>query len=118
MQSAPKTMSLAKKPRTKPVQRRTSEMVANAIKSLNEPNGSSLRTIKKYSYIAANYAVDTEQLSPFIKDYLKTAVAAGELVQTTGMGASGSFREGSCNGTSSWASGPFTCLEAEEIKST
>jgi len=57
---------------------------------LNEPNGSSLRAIKKY--IAANYAVDTEQLSPFIKDYLKTAVAARELVQTTGKGASGSFK--------------------------
>ena len=91
MQSAPKkTMSSARKPGIKPVQRRTSEMVANAIKSLNEPNGSSLRAIKKY--IAANYAVDTEQLSPFLKDYLKTAVAAGELVQTTGKGASGSFR--------------------------
>jgi len=36
--------------------------------------------------------VDTEQLSPFIKEYLKTAVAAWELVQTTGKGASGSFR--------------------------
>jgi len=113
MQSAPKkTMSSARKPRTKPVQRRTSEMVANAIKSLNEPNGSSLLAIKKY--IAANYAVDTEQLSPFIKDYLKMAVAAGELVQ----GSFRLFQIGSCNGTSSWESGPFTCLEAEEIKST
>jgi hypothetical protein len=65
-------------------------MVTNAIKSLNERGGSSLRAIKKY--IAANYGVDTEQLSPFIKEYLKLAVAAGELVQTTGKGASGSFR--------------------------
>jgi len=65
-------------------------MVANAIKSLNERDGCSLRAIKKY--IAANYAVNTEQLSLFIKAYLKTAVAAGELVQTRGKGASGSFR--------------------------
>jgi len=33
-------------------------------------------------------------LSPFIKQYLKTAVAIGELVQTTGKGASGSFTLG------------------------
>jgi len=91
MKSAPKkTMSSARKPQTKPVQRRTSEMVANAIKSLNERDGSSLQAIKKY--IAANYAVDTEHLSPFIKDYLKTAVVAGELVQTTGKRGSGTFR--------------------------
>ena len=83
-------MSSTRKPRIKPVQRRTSEMVANAIESLNERDGSFLRVIKKY--IAAKYAVDTEQLSPFIKEYLKTAVAAGELVQTAGKGASCSFR--------------------------
>jgi len=76
MKSAPKkTKSSAKKPRIKPVQRRTLEMMANAIKSLNEGGGSSLRAIKKR--IAANYEVDTERLSPFIKEYLKTAVAAG-----------------------------------------
>jgi len=65
-------------------------MVANAIKSLKERGGSSLQAIKKY--IAANYKVDSEKLSPFIKKYLKTAVASGELVQTKGKGASGSFK--------------------------
>jgi hypothetical protein len=65
-------------------------MVGNAIKSLKERGGSSLQAIKKY--IAANYKVDSEKLSPFIKKYLKTAVASGELVQTKGKGASGSFR--------------------------
>jgi len=49
-----------------------------------------VNAIKKY--IAANYIVDIEQMSPFIKEYLKTAVAASELVQPTGKGASGSFR--------------------------
>ena len=39
-----------------------------------------------------NYKVDSEKLSPFIKKYLKTAVASGELVQTKGKGASGSFK--------------------------
>jgi hypothetical protein len=65
-------------------------MVGNAIRSLKERGGSSLQAIKKY--IAANYKVDSEKLSPFIKKYLKSAVASGELVQTKGKGASGSFK--------------------------
>jgi hypothetical protein len=65
-------------------------MVVNAISSLKERGGYSLQAIKKY--IAANYKVDSEKLSPFIKKYLKTAVASGELVQTKGKGASGSFK--------------------------
>jgi hypothetical protein len=85
-----KAKSSGKKPRGKPVHPRTSEMVANAISSLKERGGSSLQAIKKY--IAANYKVDSEKLSPFIKKYLKTAVASGELVQTKGKGASGSFK--------------------------
>ena len=90
-QAAPKKVkSTGKKPRAKPVHPRTSEMVSNAIKSLKERGGSSLQAIKKY--IAANYKVDSEKLSPFIKKYLKSAVASGELVQTKGKGASGSFK--------------------------
>jgi len=88
--SPKKAKSSTKKPRTKPVHPRTSEMVVNAIKSLKERGGSSLQAIKKY--IAANYKVDSEKLSPFIKKYLKSAVASGELVQTKGKGASGSFK--------------------------
>lgn len=72
----------AKKPRTKPAHPRTSEMVWNAIKSLKERGGSSLQAIKKY--IAANYKVDAEKHAPFIKKYLKTAVASGDLLQTKG----------------------------------
>jgi hypothetical protein len=89
-QAAPKKTKSVKKPRGKPVHPRTSEMVGNAIRSLKERGGSSLQAIKKY--IAANYKVDSEKLSPFIKKYLKSAVASGELVQTKGKGASGSFR--------------------------
>jgi hypothetical protein len=88
--SPKKTKSSAKKPRNKPVHPRTSEMVENAIKSLKERGGSSLQAIKKY--IAANYKADSEKLSPFIKMYLNTAVASGELVQTKGKGASRSFK--------------------------
>jgi hypothetical protein len=85
-----KAKSSRKKPRVKPDHPRTSEMVADAISSLKERGGSSLQAIKKY--ITANYKVDSEKLSPFIKKYLKTAVASGELVQTKGKGASGSFK--------------------------
>jgi hypothetical protein len=57
---------------------------------LKERGGFSLQAIKKY--ISANYKVDSEKLSPFIKKYLKTAVASGELVQTKSKGASGSLK--------------------------
>ena len=82
--------SSGKKPRAKPAHPRTSEMVSSAIKSLKERGGWSLQAIKKY--IAANYKVDTEKFTPFIKKYLKAAVASGELVQTKGKGDSGSFK--------------------------
>lgn len=76
-----------KKPATHP---RTSDMVNAAIKSLKERGGSSLQAIKKY--VSANYKVDADKLSPFIKKYIKSAVASGALVQTKGKGASGSFK--------------------------
>ncbi|CAH1383752.1 unnamed protein product [Tenebrio molitor] len=65
-------------------------MVNNAIKGLKERGGSSLQAIKKF--VAANYKVDAEKVAPFIKKYLKGAVASGSLVQTKGKGASGSFK--------------------------
>lgn len=94
--TTPPTLSPAKKekkaknPRAKPTHPPTSEMVNNAIKGLKERGGSSLQAIKKY--IAANYKVDAEKVSPFIKKYLKSAVVSGALVQTKGKGASGSFK--------------------------
>lgn len=87
---ASKSAAASKKPRGKPAHPRTSEMVNGAIKALKERGGSSLQAIKKY--ISANYKVDAEKLSPFIKKYLKSAVTSGELVQTKGKGASGSFK--------------------------
>ncbi|KAG7200726.1 hypothetical protein KM043_001277 [Ampulex compressa] len=85
-QSAKKTQ----KPRVKPTHPRTSEMVNAAIKALKERGGSSLQAIKKY--ISTTYKVDAEKHAPFIKKYLKAAVATGGLVQTKGKGAAGSFR--------------------------
>jgi hypothetical protein len=85
-----KATSPKKKTTKKPSHPPTSEMVYNAIKNLKERGGSSLQAIKKY--VAANYKVDAERVSPFIKKYLKSAVADGKLVQTKGKGASGSFK--------------------------
>lgn len=80
----------SKKPRTKPAHPPTSDMVNAAIKNLKERGGSSLQAIKKY--ISANYKVDAEKLAPFIRKYLKSAVASGALTQPKGKGASGSFK--------------------------
>lgn len=79
-----------KKPKTAPSHPKVSDMVNTAISTLKERGGSSLQAIKKY--IGAHYKVDVDKLAPFIKKYLKNAVASGTLVQTKGKGASGSFR--------------------------
>lgn len=80
----------SKKPRVKPAHPPTAEMVNSAIKSLKERGGSSLQAIKKY--LTSNYKIDAEKLAPFIKKYLKGAVTNGQLIQTKGKGASGSFK--------------------------
>lgn len=92
--SSPKKVkaSKPKKPRTTPSHPKVAEMVNAAITDLKERGGSSLQAIKKY--IAGNYKVDVEKLAPFIKKYLKSAVAGGVLVQTKGKGANGSFKLG------------------------
>ncbi|BES88762.1 Histone H1 [Nesidiocoris tenuis] len=84
----PKTAGGAAK--AKPAHPSTAEMVTSAVGALKERGGSSLRAIKKY--ISATYKVDADKLAPFIKKYIKSAVAAGKLVQTKGSGASGSFK--------------------------
>uniref|UniRef100_V5HSL5 Putative histone h1-ii-1 pediculus us corporis histone h1-ii-1 n=1 Tax=Ixodes ricinus TaxID=34613 RepID=V5HSL5_IXORI len=67
-----------------PTHPKVSAMVTASISALKERGGSSLQAIKKY--MSANYKVDVEKLSPFIRKYLKSAVAAGALVQTKGKG--------------------------------
>ena len=81
---------VVKKPKAKASHPPTGEMVIVAVKTLKERGGSSLQAIKKY--LAANYKVDCEKLAPFIKKFLKSAVASGQLLQTKGKGASGSFK--------------------------
>lgn len=85
-----KAKTAAKKPKTAPTHPKVSEMVNDAITSLKERGGSSLQAIKKH--IGSHHKVDLDRLTPFIKKYLKTAVASGTLIQTKGKGASGSFK--------------------------
>ncbi|XP_078051894.1 histone H1-like [Augochlora pura] len=82
--------SKAKSLRSKSSHLPTSEMVNAAIKELKDRKGSSLQAIKKY--ISTTYKIDGDKLSPFIKRYLKTALTSGAVVQTSGKGASGSFK--------------------------
>ena len=68
----------------------TADMVTAAIVALKERGGSSLQAIKKY--IAGTYKLDTDKLAPFIKKYIRAAVASEALIQVKGKGASGSFK--------------------------
>ena len=61
-----------------------------AIEGLEERKGSSLRAIK--NFIATNFDVNIDIIYPRIKKYLKEATEDGILVQTSGSGATGSFK--------------------------
>nr|XP_002738506.1 PREDICTED: histone H1E-like [Saccoglossus kowalevskii] len=85
-----KKASKPKKPRAPAAHPKTIDMIVAAITNLKERNGSSLQAIKKY--IGANYKVDVEKITPFVRRCLKSGVTSGKLVQTKGKGASGSFK--------------------------
>ena len=88
--SPKKAAPKAKKPTQKADHPPVASMVNAAITSLKDRKGSSLAAIKKY--LASTYKVDTVKLAPFIRRYLKKAVADGKLNQVKGSGASGSFK--------------------------
>ncbi|XP_022168608.1 histone H1A, sperm-like [Myzus persicae] len=87
---AKKKLSASKAKKTVALHPTTAVMVTAAIHELKEKKGSSLPAIKKY--LAANYKVDPAKLAPFIRKFLKAAVASGAVVQTKGTGASGHFK--------------------------
>ena len=113
-QSPTKKEKKVKNPRSKPSHPPTSDMVNNAIKGLKERGGSSLQAIKKY--VAANYKVGAERVAPFIKKYLKSAVASGVLVQTKGKGASGSFKLAAAAAAGGASGAGKTAVSAAEKK--
>lgn len=88
--SPKKVVKKTVKPRAAPTHPPVAEMVNAAIKTLKDRKGSSLPAIKKY--MTVTYNVDCGKLAHYIKAYLKTAVTSGKLVQTKGVGASGSFK--------------------------
>lgn len=70
---------------------KVADMVNKAIKCLKNRKGSSLYAIKKY--LVSNYqSIDLKRLTPFIRRYLRRAVANGILLQKKGKGARGSFK--------------------------
>ena len=73
----------------KPKNPKYTEMVEDAIKFYNEKGGSSRQAILKY--ITANYPVG-ENAKNQVKLALVKSVGKGRLVQTKGVGASGSFK--------------------------
>ena len=88
--SPKKAAAKAKKPAKKADHPPVASMVNAAIAALKDRKGSSLPAIKKY--VAATYKVNIEKLAPFVRRYLKKAVADGKLTQVKGSGASGSFK--------------------------
>ena len=64
------------------------EMIQAAIAALKERSGSSRQAIEKY--IKANYKVG--EVDTHLKMALKRGASSGKLVQTKGVGASGSFK--------------------------
>lgn len=69
----------------------SNKMVLEAVESLNDGRqGSSLQAIKKF--ISEVYEVDMGKMAPHIRKAVKKHVEDGNLIQTKGKGASGSFR--------------------------
>ena len=67
------------------------DMVEAAIGALKDRKGSSVIAIKKY--IQSNFkGIEMSRLAPHIKRHVKKSVVSGNLIQTKGAGASGSFR--------------------------
>ncbi|XP_029344422.1 histone H1.1-like [Acyrthosiphon pisum] len=88
--SAKKKLTASKAKKTVAFHATTAVMVTSAIKELKEKKGLSLLAIKKY--LAANYKVNPAKLAPFIRKFLKAAVANGTMVQTKNTDTSGHFK--------------------------
>lgn len=84
--SPKKKVVVAKKPAEHP---KYIDMIQAAIAALKERKGSSRQAISKY--ISANYKVGN-QSDVHLRSALKRGVAAGNLKQVSGNGASGSFK--------------------------
>jgi len=79
-------------PKAKPTHPKFFDMIAESLKKLGEKSGSSRQAIVKY--IMANYAIDEKTCNQHTKLALKAGVKSGNLKQSKGTGASGSFKLG------------------------
>ena len=84
--ATPKKAKAPKKPAEHPTY---AVMISAAIVAMKDRKGSSKQAIEKY--VCANYKVGPRYAGPF-KLALKKGVETGALVQTKGVGASGSFK--------------------------
>ena len=86
---AAKTATKAKAPKKVSEHPTYAVMISAAIVAMKDRKGSSKQAIEKY--VCANYKVGPRYAGPF-KMALKKGVETGALVQTKGIGASGSFK--------------------------
>ncbi|XP_034838421.1 histone H1.0-A-like [Maniola hyperantus] len=68
----------------------TKDMINKALSESKSRKGQSLYAIKKYMQV--NFGVDVEKINYLIKKNIKESVESGTIIQTKGIGASGSFR--------------------------
>ncbi|CAH0404240.1 unnamed protein product [Chilo suppressalis] len=68
----------------------TKDMIRNALTELKSRKGVSLYAIKKY--VTEKYDVNPEKINNYIKKSIKTEIEKGSIIQTKGIGASGSFK--------------------------
>ena len=72
-----------KKPAKPSIHPPVAAMVTTALVALKDRNGSSLQAIKKY-IPTNNKGIDMDRIAPFIRRFLKKAVAENNMVQTKG----------------------------------
>ncbi|XP_036356982.1 histone H1-delta-like [Octopus sinensis] len=68
------------------------EMIAEAITALHERTGSSRQAIIKYIKANFNLGGGDKVIANNVKQSLKMRISSGDIVQTKGVGASGSFK--------------------------
>jgi len=87
-----KAVKAAKPASTKPSHPTFMSMISDALKKLAERNGSSRQAIVKF--IVANYKLEEKSVNQHVKLVLKNGVKSGNIKQSSGVGASGSFKLG------------------------
>lgn len=73
-----------------PLHPKVEVMVESALKCLHKRKGTSYFAIKKY--IAENYNVNMNKITPFVKRHIKRAVNKGDVRQLKGRGVVGRFK--------------------------